>query len=155
MKGKLLVLLPATGVNLIATSDELLKDLAILLTDSINEISVRVCDVHVPRTAAVPVEEVNRLVELFLRAGKSGFQVTAKTECRQVPVPLAACVEVERPVAIGELLITVHHEALRVGQFENLCKERVAPSLHAERVLHLFGVMKLVVGVLHIMTVRR
>ena len=96
MKGKLFILLPCTVVYLIAAADEFLEHPAVLLADGVDKVTVGVGDVHVPCAAAVPVEEVNSLVELRLRAGEGGFQVTAEAESGQVPVPLATGVEVNR-----------------------------------------------------------
>ena len=67
MESKFLVLLTSTAVYLIVAVDEFLEDASILLTDSIDEITVGVCDVHIPCARAVPVEEVHSFLKLFLR----------------------------------------------------------------------------------------
>ena len=66
MERQFFVLLTSTIIVSVATFNVLLEDESVLLADSVDEITVRVCDVHVPCTASIPVEEVDSLLELLL-----------------------------------------------------------------------------------------
>ena len=70
------------------------------------------CDVHVPGTRTVPVEEIYRLVKLFLCLGKGCLQVATEASEVKPPVPFAAGIQGKREFAVLERLSLVDHEAL-------------------------------------------
>ena len=150
MKCKFLVLLTSAPVNIIVPVDELLEDAAILLADGIDEITVGMCDVHVPCSRAVPVEEIDSFLKFLLRRSKCSLQVASEIEVRQEPVPLAARVEVEGKAALLEALLLAHHEPLRVSQLQHPCQEGITLSLGAQSRMHLACMAKLLLGVLNI-----
>lgn len=67
LEGKFFVLLASAIVDVVATVDELLENVAVFFADCVDEVAVGMGDVHVPRPATVPVEEIHSIVELRLR----------------------------------------------------------------------------------------
>lgn len=146
MEGEFFVLLASARVDIITTGDELLEHAAVLFGNGIDEIAGRTGDVHVPGTGAVPVEEIDGVIELSLRRCECGFQIAAEVGHWQPPVPFAACVQMKGKSSIAELLPLIDHEALRIGLCEHLGEELVTAGLGTQGTLQLSGVEELVFG---------
>ena len=147
LKGEELVFVASSGVGGIVALDVSLKDSAVLLGDSVDEVSAGAVNVHIPSAGAVPVETVDGFVELGLCGCGGGLQVAAHAERRQTPVPLAAGGEGEGEMAVGEALGGVDAHVLGLGIGQDVGEEGVAAGFGAEGALHLKGEAELLGGV--------